>query len=193
MPLAFELPPEVFYEQNRLAEAARNLEERVLPLSSMLEFEREDNAACRRQIADLEGKLKQSEALDAEVTRLRARLGEAEKTYETAASLAEKANIRAADRLEEIKRQKESLERHQRACKNKDEEVKEMQVQLQAKEAQVRFHLYHLCWCIDLIQQVRLLKTKLRALSKSKNRLGIRTEDPDPSLLVESPIKVLSL
>jgi chromosome segregation ATPase len=111
----------------------------------MLEVERADNAAHRKRIADLEGKLKQTESLDAEVTRLRVRLGEAERDCETAASLAERANRRAAVRQEETKRLKESLERHRHALKNKDEEVEKIQAKLQSKETQVWLEFCHLC------------------------------------------------
>ena len=179
--------------QNDLLEAARNLEGRVLPLSSMLELERADNAAYRRQIADLEAKVKLTETLDTEVTRLRVRLAEAQKNYETAASLAEKANRRAAGRLEDNKTLEESVEKHRRACEKKNKEVEEIQAKFQKKEAQVRLHFHHLCWNIDSIQQVRLLKTKLKALSKPRNGPKIQTEDPDESLLVEPPIMVHSL
>lgn len=157
---------------NNLLEAARNLEERILPLSTMLELQRADNAAYQKQIASLEGKLKQTESLDGKVSRLRVRLGEAEKNYETAASLAEKVAKRAAAKQDEIGRLKESLERYRHALKNKDEEVQRTKAALELKET-----------------QVRLLNTKLKALAKSGSRPRIRTEDPDASLLVEPQIK----
>lgn len=138
-------------EQNHLLEAARNLEERILPLSTMLELQRADNAAYQKQIASLEGKLKQTESLDGKVSRLRVRLGEAEKNYEeaeknyeTAASLAEKVAKRAAAKQDEIGRLKESLERHRHALKNKDEEVQRTKAALELKETQVWLPFCHL-------------------------------------------------
>lgn len=131
-------------EQNNLLEAARNLEERILPLSTMLELQRADNSAYQKQIASLEGKLKQTESLDGKVSRLRVRLGEAEKNYETAASLAEKVAKRAAAKQDEIGRLKESLERYRHALKNKDEEVQRTKAALELKETQVWLPFCHL-------------------------------------------------
>ena len=182
------------YKQNHLLEAARNLEERVLPLSTLLEVERVENSAHQKRITDLEAKLKQSEALDAQVTRLFERLGRAERNYETAASLAEKANRRAATRQEENERLMESLERHRNALKKKDEEVKKTRAALEKKETQVCFFFCFgsVAWSCILTptRQVELLKRKLKALLKLGNQPKIRTQDPDASLLVEPPIKV---
>jgi chromosome segregation ATPase len=131
-------------------EAARNLEERVLPLSTLLEIERADNAAHQKQIASLEAKLKQTESLNAEVARLRVRLDEAEKDCGTAASLAEKANKRAVARQEDNKGLKESLERYRRAVKNKDEEIERMKTELEMKKTKVWLRFCHSCTHIDL-------------------------------------------
>jgi predicted nucleic acid-binding Zn-ribbon protein len=112
----------------------------------MLEVERAGNAACQKQIADLEGKLKLTESLDVEVARLRVRLRDAEKNYETAASLAEKANKRAEARKEENERLRESLERHRYALKSKDEEIDITKAELGRRKNQVwlQFHYLYL-------------------------------------------------
>jgi chromosome segregation ATPase len=110
----------------------------------MLELERADNAAYQKQITGLEARLKQTESLDAEVARLRVRLAEAEKNYETAASLAEKANRRAAAKQDDNKRLKETLERHRHALKNKDEEVEEIKAKLEMKKTKVWLRLSQL-------------------------------------------------
>jgi hypothetical protein len=118
-------------------EAVRNLNERVLPLSTMLEVERAGNAAYQKQIADLRGKLELNESLSAEVARLRVRLGGAERNYEMAASLAEKANKRAEAMKEESERLRETLERHRYGLKSKDEKIEITKAELEKEKNRV--------------------------------------------------------
>ena len=129
--------------QNYLLEAAQNLTERIVPLTTMLELERAENVACQKQIADLETKLKQTVPLKERVAQLCIQLSEMQKNYEKAASLAEKANRRMVNEQEDNKRFAEVLERQHHALKKKDKELEGNKQALEARDKEVRLQFHH--------------------------------------------------
>ncbi|KAF9464516.1 hypothetical protein BDZ94DRAFT_1190793 [Collybia nuda] len=151
-----------------LVEAARNLEERVLPLYSELELEQAEKTALREQVEDLKRRLGEMETLDKQVIQLQKKIQDERLKHEKATALGNEERKHAIREMDENARLNKVVQRQQRKLEAKEEEIQQVQNEVSEKE-----------------KKIGLLTRKLRALSKQGKKPRLNPQDPDESLQIE--------
>jgi len=154
-----------------LLDAAKRFEDQLFPLFAKLTHERAEKAAIREENETLKKRLDESEALCAEVNRLRSQLRDANEDRETALLLLSEAQETAEREREQNSRSTQTVQRLWSALEKKGEEAQTMNASLEDKD-----------------KQIRILKTKLKAFVKLA-KPAKPVQDPDDSLLIERSIE----
>lgn len=125
-----------------MIEAAKRLEERILPLFAEMEREKAEKASLLEEMFILKEELGRMESMERKMTRLRTKLHESNKDLEAALLVAEEVQHRVAQEQEERLRLGQVVQRLHRAVDKKDEELRKTQASLENSSKQVRTYIY---------------------------------------------------
>ncbi|TFK32586.1 hypothetical protein BDQ12DRAFT_739277 [Crucibulum laeve] len=152
-----------------LLDVAKNLDERLSPLHTNLKRTKHENYSLLTRIDELTSALRRTESLSEEIVRLERNSREERKKLKMMKSTLEKAVAHTKRKEEENANLRAQCGLQQTTIQIRDKELAGLQASVQARD-----------------NEIRLLKTKIRGIRKTKVK-PIPAQNPDDSLLVEPP------